>query len=56
MSPAAELGRRPAFDDLKLLMARLAAMDEFYLAEVRPLLAKYAATDPVFADRVRDYL
>jgi DNA polymerase len=54
--------KRPAFEDLKLLMARLVSFDlrdsgdPGYAAEVRPLLAKYAAGDADFAARVREYL
>jgi DNA polymerase len=48
--------KTPAFQDLKLLMARLAGLDPGYAAEVRPLLQKYAATDAAFAARVREYL
>jgi DNA polymerase len=48
--------KRPAFEDLKLLMAKLVSLDPGYAAEVRPLLAKYAAGDGDFAARVREYL
>jgi DNA polymerase len=54
--------KRPAFEDLKLLMAKLVAIDSEnsgdpgYAAEVRPLLARYAAGDEDFAARVREYL
>jgi DNA polymerase len=48
--------KRPAFEDLKLLMAKLVSLDPGYAAEVRPLLAKYAAGDEDFAARVRGYL
>jgi DNA polymerase len=48
--------KRPAFEDLKLLMAKLVSLDSGYAAEVRPLLAKYAAGDEDFAVRVREYL
>jgi hypothetical protein len=57
--------KRPAFEDLKLLMAKLVSLDSEdsgdsedpgYTAEVRPLLAKYAAKDEDFAARVREYL
>ena len=48
--------KRPAFEDLKFLMAKLVSLDPGYAAEVRPLLAKYAAGDEDFAARVRDYL
>ena len=47
--------KRPAFDDLKLLMTKLAALDSAYAAEVKPLLAKYAAQDPAFAARLREH-
>jgi DNA polymerase len=47
--------RRPAFEDLKLLMAKLIFLDSGYAAEVKPLLNKYAAADADFAARVRDY-
>lgn len=48
--------KRPAFEDLKLLMAKLVSLDPGYAAEVRPLLVKYAAGDEDFAARVREYL
>jgi DNA polymerase len=57
--------KRPAFEDLKLLMAKLVSLDlknlrdsgdPGYAAEVRPLLAKYAAGDEDFAVKVREYL
>jgi DNA polymerase len=47
--------KRPAFDDLKLLMAKLVSLDPAYTAEVRPLLAKYAAADEEFAAMVKEY-
>jgi DNA polymerase len=47
--------KRPAFDDLKLLMARLAALDSGYASEVKSLIDKYAVQDPVFAARLREY-
>jgi DNA polymerase len=48
--------KRPAFEDLKLLMAKLLSLDPPYAAEVRPLLAKYAAGDEDFAAMVGEYL
>jgi hypothetical protein len=48
--------KRPAFEDLKLLMAKLVSLDPGYAAEVRPLLVKYAAGDEDFAAAVREYL
>jgi DNA polymerase len=48
--------KRPAFEDLKLLMAKLVSLDPGYVEEVRPLLAKYAAKDEDFAAGVREYL
>ncbi|MDR0718525.1 MAG: uracil-DNA glycosylase [Treponema sp.] len=45
--------KHPAFEDLKQLMAALAKLDKSYAAEVKPLLAKYAAKDPAFAEKVR---
>jgi DNA polymerase len=48
--------KRPAFEDLKLLMAKLLPLDSGYAAEVKPLLKKYAVADPDFAARVREYL
>jgi DNA polymerase len=48
--------KRPAFADLKLLMAKLAALDSGYRKEVKPLLTKYAAGDGDFAEKVRAYL
>jgi hypothetical protein len=38
--PRDESLKRPAFEDLKLLMAKLAALDPAYAAEARPFLAK----------------
>jgi DNA polymerase len=46
--------KHPAFEDLKQLMVVLAKLDKSYAAEVKPLLAKYAAKDPVFAEKVRE--
>jgi DNA polymerase len=37
--------KRPAFDDLKFLMAHLASLDPVYRAEAQPLINKYAAKD-----------
>jgi DNA polymerase len=48
--------RRPAFEDLKLLMVKLLSLDPAYAAEVRPLLAGYAEKDEVFAAKVKEYL
>jgi DNA polymerase len=48
--------RRPAFRDLKLLMAKLVSLDSAYAAEVKPFLAKYSGDDADFAARVREYL
>jgi DNA polymerase len=47
--------KRPAFDDLKLLMAKLAALDSGYAAEAKPLIDKYAAQDETFAARLREF-
>jgi DNA polymerase len=46
----------PAFEDLKLLMARLVSLDGTYREEARPLLAKYALRDARFAALVKDAL
>jgi DNA polymerase len=48
--------KRLAFEDLKLLMAKLVSLDSCYAAEVKPLLKKYAAADADFAAKVREYL
>jgi DNA polymerase len=48
--------RRPAFDDLKILMVKLLSLDPAYAAEVRPLLAGYAEKDEAFAAKVKEYL
>jgi DNA polymerase len=48
--------KRPAFDDLKLLMVKLVSLDAVYAAEVRPLLVRYAESDEAFAARVKEYL
>ena len=48
--------KRRAFDDIKSLMAELAAREPDYAAENRELLAKYAAADPDFAAKVQEYL
>ncbi|MDR0387493.1 MAG: uracil-DNA glycosylase, partial [Treponema sp.] len=45
-----------AFEDLKKLMLRLAALNEEYRRESRPLMAKYAAKDPVFAAEAGEFL
>jgi DNA polymerase len=47
--------KRPAFGDLKILMAKLTALDAGYAADVKPLIAKYAASDPAFAAKLREY-
>jgi DNA polymerase len=44
--------KRPAFDDLKLLMTKLVALNPGYAGEVQPLIAKYAAQDEAFAARL----
>jgi DNA polymerase len=48
--------KAPAFQDLKTLMIRLAALDSGYAVEVRPLMQKYAASDAAFASAVQDLL
>jgi DNA polymerase len=48
--------RTPAFEDLKKLMLRLAALDEGYRQESRALMEKYAAKDPVFAAEAEEFL
>ncbi|MDR0656934.1 MAG: uracil-DNA glycosylase [Treponema sp.] len=48
--------RTPAFEDLKKLMLRLAALDEGYRQESSALMAKYAAKDPVFAAEAEEFL
>jgi DNA polymerase len=48
--------KRPAFDDLKLLMIKLLSLDPVYAAEVQPLLAGYAQKDEAFASKVKEYL
>lgn len=48
--------KRPVFEDMKLLMALLAGLDQDYLGEITDLLKKYAASDTDFAARVREYL
>jgi DNA polymerase len=48
--------KTPAFEDLKKLMLRLAALDEGYRQESRVLMAKYAAKDPVFAAEAEEFL
>jgi DNA polymerase len=48
--------KRPAFEDLKLLMARLVSLDRNYRGEVQTLLGKYAAQDEDFAATVQEYL
>jgi DNA polymerase len=48
--------KRPAFEDMKLLMARLAGLDHNYAREVKELLQKYAAADYEFASLVQEYL
>jgi DNA polymerase len=45
--------KHPAFEDLKQLMALLAKLNKSYAAEAKPLLSKYAAKDPVFAEKIR---
>jgi DNA polymerase len=48
--------KRPAFKDLKLLMAKLVSLDSDYARDTKPLLKKYAAADADFAAKVREYL
>lgn len=48
--------RTPAFEDLKKLMLRLAALDEGYRQESRAFMAKYAAKDPAFAVEAEEFL
>jgi DNA polymerase len=48
--------RRPAFEDLKLLMIKLLSLDAAYAACVRPILARYAESDEAFAAGVKEYL
>lgn len=47
--------KRPAFDDMKRLMATLAEIDNDYRNEVTELIKKYAAADPDFASRISSY-
>ena len=47
--------KRPAFEDMKLLMARLSGLDKFYAVEVKDLLEKYAAGDEEFAELIKEY-
>jgi hypothetical protein len=44
--------KRPAFDDMKRLLATLAEIDDDYRNEVTELIKKYAAADPDFASRI----
>jgi hypothetical protein len=44
------------FEDLKLLMAALLPLDRAYAEEAGPLARKYAASDPAFAAKTREYL
>ncbi|MDR0313203.1 MAG: hypothetical protein LBI14_06365 [Treponema sp.] len=44
--------KRPAFDDMKQLMAALAEIDDGYRKEVTELIKKYAAADQEFASRI----
>jgi DNA polymerase len=48
--------KRPAFEDLKLLMVELLSLNSAYAREVQPLLAGYAQKDEAFAARVKEYL
>jgi hypothetical protein len=48
--------KRPAFDDMKGLMAALAEIDTNYRNEVKELIKKYAAADPEFASRISGYV
>ena len=48
--------KRPAFEDMKLLMAHLADLDRRYVIEVKELLQKYSAVDSDFAARVMEHL
>jgi DNA polymerase len=47
--------KRPAFEDLKLLMTKLAVLDSGYALEAKPLLDKYSGQDPAFAARLREF-
>ena len=47
--------KRRAFEDMKSLMAALAALDRSYAEEVKELIKKYAASDKDFANRVQGY-
>jgi DNA polymerase len=44
--------KKPAFEDLKLLLARLVLIDPHFADEAGPLIRKYAAQDEDFARRV----
>jgi DNA polymerase len=46
--------KRPAFDDMKRLMAALAEIDNDYRSEVTELIKKYAAAAPDFASRISE--
>ena len=48
--------KRPAFEDMKNLMASLVTLDSKYAWDVHDLLKKYAATDAEFAAKVREFL
>jgi DNA polymerase len=48
--------RTPAFEDLKLLLARLVFIDRNFAEETEPLIKKYAAKDEDFARRIEGLL
>jgi DNA polymerase len=48
--------RKPAFEDLKLLLARLVLIDRNFAEEAEPLVRKYAAQDEDFARRIEGLL
>lgn len=48
--------KKPAFEDLKLLMIKLAALDKGYCGEALPLMKKYASQDEAFAAAAGEFL
>ena len=48
--------KRPAFEDMKQLMALLAGLDSDYARESKQLLAKYAAADADFAAKLKEHI
>ena len=51
-----EPAKRRAFEDLKIMMIKLAESDSEYAAEVKELLRKYAAADANYAARVQRFI